>query len=90
MGQKSAPRPGIEGASRERLGDPVHLEEIRAQFLLRQAGDDRDQVTGAGHPVLGGERRAVVEQVTDLAALLAVHGGDPEEQREPADGLGPR
>ena len=68
----------------------MDLEEVRAQLLIGQAGDDRDQVARAGDAVPGGERRAVVEQVAHLGLVLAEHGGDAEEQVEAAHGLDPR
>src|SRR5262245_1003921 len=66
-----------------RSRDSVDLEEVGAEFLLGKAGGDRDQVAGFGDPRAGGEGGAILEQRADLFLVVAVQGGDPEQDVEP-------
>src|ERR1700709_1115691 len=82
------PRRGdSDRAGGPRSGDPVRLEEVRPQLLVRQAGGDPDQLAGVGDAVLGGDRRAVLEQPADVLVGRPEHRGDAEEEAEPAHRL---
>ena len=48
----------------------MDLEEVGAQLLLGQPRGDRDQVAGGGDAVLGGQRRAVLQQAAYIGLLL--------------------
>src|SRR5205809_6856205 len=78
---------GYWRARTDALGDPVDLEQVRAQPLSSEARGDADEVTGLGEPellcLLGAPRKQLVERVR----LLVDGRQDSEEQVQAPRGL---